>query len=176
MRINFEGEITEESFNDFLEKISAAESNVDEFGYIKPIEFWISSEGGLTYYALAMLDILERLPVEMIAYGDLSSSAFILFTLFKGKKRMLREVQAMAHQGSYSIPIRADGSHSRYDKIVKTYRQKKERETFAEMNKIWKLTPKQKREYLSGKDVFIPNEQLQSIIDEQRKENTKRTY
>ena len=173
MRINFEHEFNEESFAVFLDEIALAEEKKDELGFTEPIEFWISSPGGETHYAFAMLDILESLPVEIIAYGDLSSSAFILFTLFKGKKRILPYVQPMIHQGAYALSIRADGYHSEYDKDLKKYRISKEKEFFKKMSVIWLLTKKQKQSYLKGRDVFIPNEQLQQIIDEQSKASTQ---
>jgi ATP-dependent protease ClpP protease subunit len=162
VRINFEGEINEESFNQFL-------SNMEEAEGSESIEFWISSSGGDLHISEAMLDILHRTPnVELIAYGDLSSAAFILFAQFKGEKRILPYAQSLIHVGTYGINVRSNGMLCKYQTQVQEYRKKLDDKFFEEVVSTWFLTKEQETDYLEGKDVFLPNEQIQLIIDSQK--------
>lgn len=159
MIIKYTGELNDENFGLFLEDIQ------DKKGF----DFWFSSPGGELTVAYAMLAILEKCEATLIAYGELSSAAFILFLLYKGEKRITPMVEGMMHMGFYFLEHRENGYTSEYQEDIRNYRKLRESAFFDSKKEEWQLTKKQIADYKKGKDVYIPFEQIQNIINEQSK-------
>lgn len=118
--INITGEITEKTFNLFLEKYYYYESkNVDR------INLYINSPGGEVDYGIGIYDIMmmqKKPEIWTYGFGNVSSIASIIF--MAGKKRIISpNCYIMLHQLNVSV----EGNNNLIQSMSKIYKEMQER-------------------------------------------------
>lgn len=149
--INIIGEISDESYKDFCEKLDVLEKKSNS-----PIEIRLSSGGGDAMTALAYVSRMRLSVCEFYVTGyGLVASAAVLILAFGDKRFMTSESWVMVHEGQWQL----EGDVSTSERAVKQHR-KFENQWQALMAKRTTLTAKEWAKldaattYLDANDCF----------------------
>lgn len=155
--IHLEGEINTELFNYFVDTLNSFEDKSD-------ITVYLSSLGGKVTFIPAFKDLIERYNVKLVAYGELYSSALIIFFHTNVRREILDETIGMHHQ-TFLEGVRVSPLSKKLVQKLPLEKQYKESESYySYIDDLLGLSKKDKKDMLKGKDFYFSTSELREAL------------
>lgn len=153
MILNLSGEMNNEMFNTLVGGLNDAD------GYLS---IYLSSTGGETDIALAMVDLINRYAkaIDITFYGEVYSAGMFVFLKVNCKKNLLEDARGMFHFAYQDITINEGGKPSDPEDIFLMKEMKKVRARTLDYLKSTKLNEKEFNSIKKGNDVFFSYERM----------------
>ena len=160
MIIKISDEFTEDLLGSFIAKINEANDKGDT-----KIVIYLNSIGGEYHVMEAMLDIINSTPekFELVAYGQISSCAFILFFRSMCVKYYAGGVLGMYHKVSWEIP-QSDKDNLRLKKHINKYLEGYCKDVSNYLCYKLKFTAAETKDFIAGKDVYFSVERMEEFL------------
>lgn len=149
----YEAEINE----DFQKQIAELYSNNQE------VVIYLCSGGGFTWVADAVIDMINKNAerTKLVAYGQISSSAFRIFMEAQCSKEILPNTYGMFHLSVRDITLNDKKEpHSPLDKFVHNHLLDTDYSSTLQLAEKWKLTQEEIDKLNNGEDVYFPYQRL----------------
>lgn len=170
--IMFSNDITDETISELINEIEVIESHEQgvetESGIVQfGRKIYFNSAGGDVASAAVLIDYINnnrRFIFNLVAYWQISSSAFNVFTMVNCEKRILEHSFAIVHLMNREISTREITKSKSLDKFLISEMDSSNDKLIDWYTKIG-INDDQIEEIKNGEDVTISYEQLASIME-----------
>lgn len=132
----------------------------------KNVVIYLCSGGGFSWVADSVIDMINRNAerTKLIAYGQISSSAFRIFMEAQCSKEILPNTYGMFHLSIRGITLNDKKQpHAPLDNFINNHLLDADYNTTLQLAEKWKFTQEEIDKLQKGEDVFFPYQRLVEI-------------
>ena len=160
----FSSEFKDEQLSYISSFIESLELKINELEELEKVNVYYISEGGKNDLADCITDILNKYQEQIVLIGSgfLFSNGLIVFTRFKGEKRLLPNAIGMIHVSGFLTHTRDLNRENTYDQTQQLQLEDVNKEIIKLFTPI--LTKEELNRVIANEEVYLSNKRLKQMF------------